>query len=122
RLRLLGLLPARARAGRPFSDQDLTRLSVRLQRRVELHFASRGLAPFAGIFSHRPIAPHRWHDWLVAWRHVGHAPNRWRWGVAMSICSRLLQVAIVAGAAMLASSSAGVAQENACAAQDQRQA
>jgi hypothetical protein len=40
----------------------------------------------------------------------------------MSICSKLLQVAIVAGAAMLACSSAGVAQENACAAQDQRQA
>jgi hypothetical protein len=40
----------------------------------------------------------------------------------MSICSKLLQVAIVAGAAMLACTSAGVAQENACAAQDQRQA
>jgi hypothetical protein len=40
----------------------------------------------------------------------------------MSICSKLLQVAIVAGAAMLACSSASVAQENACAAQDQRQA
>ena len=40
----------------------------------------------------------------------------------MSICSKLLQVAVVAGAAMLACSSAGVAQENACAAQDQRQA
>ena len=40
----------------------------------------------------------------------------------MSICSKLLQVALVAGAAMLACSSACVAQENACAAQDQRQA
>jgi hypothetical protein len=40
----------------------------------------------------------------------------------MSVCSKLLQVAIVAGAAMLACSSASVAQENACAAQDQRQA
>ena len=40
----------------------------------------------------------------------------------MSIWSKLLQVAIVAGAAILAYSSAGMAQENACAAQDQRQA
>lgn len=40
----------------------------------------------------------------------------------MSICSKLLQVALVAGAAMLAWASAGAAQENACAAQDQRQA
>ena len=40
----------------------------------------------------------------------------------MSIWSKLLQVAIVAGAAILAYSSTGMAQENACAAQDQRQA
>ena len=40
----------------------------------------------------------------------------------MSIWSKLLQVAIVVGAAILAYSSAGMAQENACAAQDQRQA
>ena len=36
----------------------------------------------------------------------------------MSIWSKLLQVAIVAGAAILAYSSTGMAQENACAAQD----
>ena len=40
----------------------------------------------------------------------------------MSIWSKLLQVAIVAGVAMLAWTSAGVAQENVCAAQDPRQA
>jgi len=40
----------------------------------------------------------------------------------MSISSKLLQVAVVAGVAMVAWTSAGVAQENACAAQDPRQA
>ena len=40
----------------------------------------------------------------------------------MSICSRLMQVAIVAGAAMLSSASVCVAQENVCAAQDPRRA
>jgi hypothetical protein len=40
----------------------------------------------------------------------------------MSICSRLMQVAIVAGSAMLSSASVGVAQENVCAAQDPRRA
>jgi hypothetical protein len=40
----------------------------------------------------------------------------------MSICAKLMQVAMVAGAAMLAWASVGAAQENVCAAQDQRQA
>ena len=40
----------------------------------------------------------------------------------MSICAKLLQAALVAGATTLAWTSAGVAQENVCAAPDQRQA
>jgi hypothetical protein len=40
----------------------------------------------------------------------------------MSICTKLLQAALVASVGVLAWTSAGVAQENACAAQDQRQA
>jgi hypothetical protein len=40
----------------------------------------------------------------------------------MSICAKLLQVAFVAGAVMLAWTSAGAAQENVCGAKDQRQA
>jgi hypothetical protein len=40
----------------------------------------------------------------------------------MSICAKLMRVAMVAGAGMLAWASVGAAQENACTAQDQRQA
>jgi hypothetical protein len=40
----------------------------------------------------------------------------------MSICAKLLQVAIVAGAAVFGWASTGVAQDNACAAPDLRQA
>jgi hypothetical protein len=40
----------------------------------------------------------------------------------MSICAKLMQVAMVAGAATLVWASASAAQENVCAAQDQRQA
>jgi len=40
----------------------------------------------------------------------------------MSICWKLLHAALISSAAMLAGASAGVAQQDACAAQDQRQA
>jgi hypothetical protein len=40
----------------------------------------------------------------------------------MSIASKLLSIAVVAGAAMLTSASLGEAQDNVCAAQDKRQA